>query len=68
MSEQLAKTKGFSLYPKHEAIIEKAMSALRRKNQSDTLQFIIEDWDKLKAELEGFQLAPTAPQNHKATR
>lgn len=61
-----ARTVPFSLYQRHEEIIHDAMPAFHRKNRSDMLQFILEDWAKLK--LYPAETTPTAPAKRSTTQ
>ncbi len=50
----------FSVYQKHIDILANAQTAFHRRNLSDALQFILEDYARIK-EAEGVNLFPTAP-------
>lgn len=55
----------FSVYPIHREILSKAQTAFHRRNLSDTLQFILEDYARIKED-EGVKLTPTAPSSKAA--
>lgn len=42
-------TRTFSVYQKHIEILELAQAAFFRRNLSDTLQFVLEDYARIKA-------------------
>jgi len=53
-------TRTFSIYPKHLMIVTQVQRTFRRRNLSDALQFILEDYVEIKAR-DGVALVPATP-------